>query len=469
MSRDAKIGLVIVFAFVFLLGTILVHRLQSSTASDGGQGDGVADSAAPAVDEGDDTGEPDSEESPGVVEGTVVDAMPGDPPDAIFNQSARAADASRTIQPRSAPAHERASAFPRDALTNNFESSTGQPAAIVEQTRSEASQLDDEQEPMDEPDESAQSPAAEVVQSPATTDSWPGTRPGRAGAHAIVETQREPPVDDESSPRAANEMDSSEMAETNTDRNPADTDLSPPGVLPDADDSPRDPIRQAAGEPPPRLPKFNEARPTIESVGEDDGESEPQRPTRQSFPDESAARPKSSVPPPAQSTGQKTYVVGEGDSFWTISARFYGTGKYFRALEEYNRDRLTRSSTSSPDSRLLRPGTTIVLPDVAILRAKHTASKPAGASKSPSGSNRPAATRVEPERPPAPGTYRVQEGDTLSMIAQRELGTAKRWEEIFQLNRDRISDPRQIRAGIDLRMPTSRPGEKMAERPGTGR
>ena len=28
MSRDAKIGLVIVFAFVFLFGTILVHRLQ---------------------------------------------------------------------------------------------------------------------------------------------------------------------------------------------------------------------------------------------------------------------------------------------------------------------------------------------------------------------------------------------------------------------------------------------------------
>ena len=33
MSRDAKVGLVIVFVFVFLFGSILVHRLKSDAAS----------------------------------------------------------------------------------------------------------------------------------------------------------------------------------------------------------------------------------------------------------------------------------------------------------------------------------------------------------------------------------------------------------------------------------------------------
>ena len=43
--------------------------------------------------------------------------------------------------------------------------------------------------------------------------------------------------------------------------------------------------------------------------------------------------------------------------------------------------------------------------------------------------------------------YVVQSGDTLSEIAQKQLGHASRWQEIFDLNRALVSDPDEIFPG----------------------
>jgi peptidoglycan hydrolase-like protein with peptidoglycan-binding domain len=43
--------------------------------------------------------------------------------------------------------------------------------------------------------------------------------------------------------------------------------------------------------------------------------------------------------------------------------------------------------------------------------------------------------------------YVVQSGDTLSEIAQEQLGDASRWREIFELNRALVSDPDEIFPG----------------------
>jgi nucleoid-associated protein YgaU len=48
---------------------------------------------------------------------------------------------------------------------------------------------------------------------------------------------------------------------------------------------------------------------------------------------------------------------------------------------------------------------------------------------------------------PAPKLYKVKRGDTLSGIAEQQLGDAGRWPEIFRLNRDIISDPDRITPG----------------------
>ena len=41
-------------------------------------------------------------------------------------------------------------------------------------------------------------------------------------------------------------------------------------------------------------------------------------------------------------------------------------------------------------------------------------------------------------------TYKVKAGDTLTRIAQKELGDGDRWREIFLLNRATIRDPDRI-------------------------
>jgi peptidoglycan hydrolase-like protein with peptidoglycan-binding domain len=49
--------------------------------------------------------------------------------------------------------------------------------------------------------------------------------------------------------------------------------------------------------------------------------------------------------------------------------------------------------------------------------------------------------------------YPVQRGDTLSGIAEQELGDADRWPEIHDLNKTLVSNPDRISAGQVLTMP----------------
>ena len=50
-------------------------------------------------------------------------------------------------------------------------------------------------------------------------------------------------------------------------------------------------------------------------------------------------------------------------------------------------------------------------------------------------------------------SYDVQAGDSLSQIAQAQFGDANRWREIYELNKDIISDPNKIQVGQKLKMP----------------
>jgi polar amino acid transport system substrate-binding protein len=50
-------------------------------------------------------------------------------------------------------------------------------------------------------------------------------------------------------------------------------------------------------------------------------------------------------------------------------------------------------------------------------------------------------------------THKVTDTDTLSKIARRHLGDASRWEEIWQLNTERVADPNVIYPGLVLILP----------------
>ena len=53
----------------------------------------------------------------------------------------------------------------------------------------------------------------------------------------------------------------------------------------------------------------------------------------------------------------------------------------------------------------------------------------------------------------AQNSYTVQRGDTLSIIARKQLGSPERWKDIWELNKDRIPNPDLIQAGWVLVMP----------------
>ena len=58
----------------------------------------------------------------------------------------------------------------------------------------------------------------------------------------------------------------------------------------------------------------------------------------------------------------------------------------------------------------------------------------------------------EPEPVQHTRPYRIKFGDTLSDIALREMGT-RNYGELLRVNRDRISDPNNLKSGTELLIP----------------
>jgi nucleoid-associated protein YgaU len=71
-----------------------------------------------------------------------------------------------------------------------------------------------------------------------------------------------------------------------------------------------------------------------------------------------------------------------------------------------------------------------------------------GNVKSGSASTAPGAGKSD-----AGQTYVVQQGDSLSKIAQQVYGTTDDWRRIYDANRDIIKDPDLIYPGQTLRLP----------------
>ncbi|MEK7866976.1 MAG: LysM peptidoglycan-binding domain-containing protein, partial [Planctomycetota bacterium] len=114
--------------------------------------------------------------------------------------------------------------------------------------------------------------------------------------------------------------------------------------------------------------------------------------------------------------GKKVHVVGEGDSLSTISQKHFGTTKHWKAIFEANRGIL-----SSPDA--LSVGMKLVIPEIA--------AAPAPAAGAPSA---PRAPSVPTELAALGTPYTVQEGDTLTSIAEKFLGSQNEWSRISALN-----------------------------------
>ena len=90
-------------------------------------------------------------------------------------------------------------------------------------------------------------------------------------------------------------------------------------------------------------------------------------------------------------------------------------------------------------------------PDFSNVKSGSTTTAPAEAK--PDFSN--VKSGVVSTAPAETQTYTVVAGDNLSKIAKRFFGNANRWHDIFEANRDQISDPDKIRVGQVLKLPAA--------------
>jgi nucleoid-associated protein YgaU len=65
----------------------------------------------------------------------------------------------------------------------------------------------------------------------------------------------------------------------------------------------------------------------------------------------------------------------------------------------------------------------------------------------------PPPSQPSPSPAPTGETYTVRSGDTLSSIAERFLGDASEWNQIFVANRDQLSSPDALQVGMTIRIP----------------
>jgi len=123
------------------------------------------------------------------------------------------------------------------------------------------------------------------------------------------------------------------------------------------------------------------------------------------------------------------HVVERGESLYVIAKRYYGKGSEWKRIVEANPERI------GADGETVRVGVRLRIPGVAPSEVKPEKQRGRGAT----GGSAP------------PRKYTVRKGDTLGEIAQRLLGTSKRWREILRLND--LEDARRVREGMVLEIP----------------
>ncbi len=131
-----------------------------------------------------------------------------------------------------------------------------------------------------------------------------------------------------------------------------------------------------------------------------------------------------------QESWGRRYTVVEGDTLWRIAQRELGDGGRWREILNANTDVIPGDGGVTVGMQIRLPG-----------RATASASGQTTQTQSP------------PRATSGTRSYTVREGDTLSRIASRELGTVSRMQEILDLNRGVLDDADMIRVGMTIRLP----------------
>lgn len=152
--------------------------------------------------------------------------------------------------------------------------------------------------------------------------------------------------------------------------------------------------------------------------------------TPQPRPDPPRHHPSRQVAPASRTV---EYTVKPGDTLWSISEHFYGTGEEYPRLVDANASRRMSDGNVFTRAGVIQPGWVLRVP------------LPSTATRSVGGQT----------------IYTVEKGDTLRGIAARFLGDEDRWPAIFDLNRGKahladgrvLNNPDLIWPELNLRLP----------------
>lgn len=154
---------------------------------------------------------------------------------------------------------------------------------------------------------------------------------------------------------------------------------------------------------------------------------------------------------PAADPAQPSYTVRDSrpaDSLWSIAEHQLGDGGRWQEIAKLNAGRVMDDSGTHFDAdRPIQPGWQLLMPADARQQAAPAATGAAPAGPGPSTGERHAAVTV-------------REGDTLSAIAQRELGSSQAWPQLFEANKgvqapdgERLTNPDLVAPGMVLAIP----------------
>jgi len=149
------------------------------------------------------------------------------------------------------------------------------------------------------------------------------------------------------------------------------------------------------------------------------------------------------VAQPKLAPGEQLHTIAAGESLSSICAKHYGNRSLVKALARHN-------GLENPD--VVKAGTSLRIPPVAVLTGTASNAKPAESISANAGGVTRAAGNA-PAKPASNATYTVQPGDTLSSIAAKLMGSAGKWEELYEHNASVIDDPEHVIVGTVIRIP----------------
>jgi phage tail protein X len=175
-------------------------------------------------------------------------------------------------------------------------------------------------------------------------------------------------------------------------------------------------------------------------------------------------RPTPSAVPQVEHWDEEIYRCKPGDTFASISTRYFGSDKYAPALAAFNRSH-PQANDGVKANQPLQADWKVYLPPLSVLERRHgsaipnVARPPVGPDSTPGGSGiMPVAARTAPGAAgsgPGYKTYVVRDKEeSMWKIAARTLGKGDHWPQIMELNPG-VPTTGFLPVGTELRLPAN--------------